>query len=63
MLTQIELNAIADFAINNFDYDAKYEDDQFAVTIEGVRCYCERYNTHFRIEVGHEDNVVELPRH
>lgn len=63
MLTQIDLTAIADFALNNFDYDAEYEDDQFAVTIQDTRCYVERYRTHFRIEVGHEDNVVELPRH
>lgn len=59
---QIDLAAFVDYAINTFDFDAEFEDDQFAVTFMDARCYVERYKSHFRIEVGHEDNVVELPR-
>ena len=62
MLTQIELNRLADFMFEVVECDADYEEDEFCVSFEGHRLYVERYVSHFRIEVGHEDNVVELPR-
>lgn len=62
-LNTIELSALADHLINVIDCSPEYEDDQFAITFEGVRCYVERYRDAFRVEVGHEDDVVELPRH
>ena len=62
MLTQIELNRLADFMFEVVECDANYAEDEFSVTFEGHRLYVERYVSHFRIEVGHEDDVVELPR-
>lgn len=59
---QIDYSALAHYVEATLDYSPDYEDDEFAFTFAGVRCYCERYRTHFRIEVGHEDDVVELPR-
>ena len=63
MLTQIELNQLADFMLEVVECDAAYEEDEFSVSWNGHQLYVERYLTHFRIEVGHEDDVVELPRH
>ena len=58
-----ELAALADHLINVIDCSEEYEEDCFAITFNGVRCYVERYRDAFRVEVGHEDDVVELPRH
>jgi len=57
---QIELNAFADYALNTFDYSADFEEDEFAVTFQGVRYYVERKRSCFRIHVGAE--VHQLPR-
>ena len=66
MLTRIEavnLEALALFMFEEVDCSPEYEDDEFAVTFQGTRLYVERYVSHFRIEVGHPDGVVELPCH
>lgn len=60
MQTQIDLNALVDYALNTFDYSAEFEDDQFAATFEGVRVYCERKRHHFLLHVGAERH--RLPR-
>jgi hypothetical protein len=57
-----ELARLADYLICEIDCSEEYEDDQFAISFSGVRCYVERYNDCFRVEVGHEDDVVHLPR-
>ncbi|MGA1849448.1 hypothetical protein VH570_01255 [Sphingobium sp. HT1-2] len=63
MLTQVEMNQLADFMFEVVECDAAYEEDDFAVTWNGHRLYVERYLSHYRIEIDHEDDVVELPRH
>jgi len=63
VLTQIELTRLADFMFEVVECDADYEEDEFCCTFEGTRLYVERYLSHYRIEIGHENNVVELPRH
>lgn len=63
MLTQIELIQLTDYMLEVVDCDAGFEEDEFAVSWNGHRLYVERYISHFRIEVGHEDDVVEIPRH
>lgn len=60
MLTQIDLNAFADYALNTFDFNEQFEDDAFAVTFEGVRVYCERKRHYFVLHVGNERH--KLPR-
>lgn len=62
MQMQIDLSKLADFIIEDIETSPDFEDDQFAFTFQDVRCYCERYLTHYRVELGHEDFVVELPR-
>lgn len=62
MLTQIDLSALADYIVFTLECDPEYEDDSFAFSFEGQRIYAERYISHYRLEIGHEDNVVELPR-
>lgn len=57
---QIDLHALADYALNTFDYSAEFEDDEFAVTFEGMRVYCERKRNHFLLHVGAERH--RLPR-
>lgn len=57
---QIELNAFADYALNTFDYSADFEEDEFAVTFEGVRVYVERKRACFVVHVGAERH--KLPR-
>lgn len=57
---QIDLAAFANYALNNFDFDAEYEDDQFAVTFEGQRIYVERKRACFLLHVGTERH--QLPR-
>ena len=57
---QIELNALADYALKTFDYSADFEDDAFAVTFQGVRFYVERKRNHFKIHVGSAQH--KLPR-
>ncbi|PZU07659.1 MAG: hypothetical protein DI606_16385 [Sphingobium sp.] len=63
MLTQVELAQLADFMLEVVECDADFEEDEFCCTWNGTRLYVERYLTHYRIELGHEDDVVELPRH
>ncbi|WP_188064121.1 hypothetical protein [Sphingobium sp. KCTC 72723] len=63
MQSQIDLNKLADFMFEDIETSPDYEEDEFSFHFQGVRCYCERYVTHYRIELGHEDDVVELPRH
>jgi len=57
---QIDLAAFANYALNTFDFDAEYEDDQFAVTFEGQRIYVERKRACFFLHVGTERH--QLPR-
>ncbi len=57
---QIDLNAFADYALNTFDFSEEFEEDQFAVTFEGVRVYCERKRSHFLLYVGADRH--QLPR-
>ena len=60
MLSQIDLNAFADYALSTFDYSDQFEDDAFAVDFEGHRVYVERKRSAFNVHVG---NVVhQLPR-
>lgn len=63
MLTQIELTQLTDYMLEVVDCNAGFEEDEFAVNWNGHRLYVERYISHFRIEVGHEDDVLEIPRH
>lgn len=60
MLTQIDLAALTDYALNTFDFDAEFEDDAFAVTFDGRRIYVERKRAHFVLHV--EGNTHRLPR-
>ncbi|MBT0671293.1 hypothetical protein HT136_23255 [Novosphingobium profundi] len=62
-LTTSELEQLADYLVFEADCSPEFEGDDFAITFLGVRCYVERYIGFFRVEVGHQDNVVELPRH
>lgn len=57
---QIDLAAFANYALNTFDFDAGFEDDQFAVTFEGQRIYVERKRACFLLHVGTERH--QLPR-
>lgn len=63
MLTQVELTQLADFMLEVVECDADYEEDEFCVSWNGHRLYVERYLSHYLIEVDHEDNTIELPRH
>ncbi|WP_088190114.1 hypothetical protein [Sphingobium sp. Z007] len=63
MLTQVELVRLADFMLEVVECDAGFEEDEFCCIFEGHRLYVERYLSHYRIEVSHEDDVIELPRH
>ncbi len=60
MLTQIDLNAFADYALNTFDYSADFEDDAFAVTFDDQRIYVERKRSHFVLHIGSDTH--KLPR-
>ena len=60
MVQRIDYNALADYALNTFDFDELFEDDQWAVTFQGVRLFCERKRSHFNIHIGAE--VLQLPR-
>lgn len=62
LLNTQELAALADYLVCEIDCSAEYEDDQFGIQFAGVGCYVERYSNFFRVEVGHPDDVVELPR-
>ena len=57
---QIDLSALATFALDAFDYSAEFEDDAFAVTFEGARIYVERKRSFFLLHVGADR--VKLPR-
>lgn len=59
-MEQIDLTAFADYALSTFDYSELFEDDEWAVTFEGVRIYVERKARHFNIHVGAER--FKLPR-
>ena len=61
MLNQIDLAAFADYALNNFDYSERFEEDEFAVTFEGRRIYVERKRACFVVHVGSDKH--KLPRH
>ncbi|MEV4933165.1 hypothetical protein [Sphingobium sp. LSP13-1-1.1] len=58
-----ELAALADYLLCEIDCSSDYEEDEFSVEWRGHRLYVERYMSHFRVEVDHEDDVIELPRH
>jgi hypothetical protein len=60
MVTQIEINAVATFAVENLDYCADYEDDAGAFDLNGKRYYWERKARHFNLHIGQE--VLKLPR-
>lgn len=62
-LSNQELEALADYLVCEIDFSADYEEDEFSIEWQGHRLYVERYLSHFRVEVGHEDEVIELPRH
>ena len=61
MLTQIDINALANYVDITFDYHPDFEDDAFAFSFQGVRIYCERKRACFDLHVGAE--VLQLPRH
>jgi hypothetical protein len=63
LLNTQELGELADFMLCEIDCSADYEDDCFGVEWQGRKLYVERYRTHFRIELGHQHDVVEIPRH
>lgn len=58
---QIDLNALADFVSETLDYSPEYEDDAFAFSLDGIRFYCERKRSFFRLEGAGQ--VLELPRY
>lgn len=58
--TQIDLAALANYALNTFDVSEDFEDDAFSVTFEGVRIYVERKRCFFNIHVGAQRH--KLPR-
>ncbi|WP_454883971.1 hypothetical protein [Sphingomonas oryzagri] len=60
MLNDIEINAVALFAVENLDYSADYEDDAGTFDLNGTRYYWERKACHFNLHIGSE--VVKLPR-
>lgn len=60
MVTQIDLNAFADYALSTFDYSPDFEEDEFAVTFEGHRIYVERKRACFVLHVGSDKH--KLPR-
>lgn len=57
---QIDFNGIADYALNTLDYDADFEDDQGAFSVDGYRVFFTRHRDHFVLEVANER--LELPR-
>lgn len=57
---QIDLNALADFALSTFDYSEQFEDDAFGFEFDGQRLYCERKRSHFVLHVGATKH--KLPR-
>jgi hypothetical protein len=61
MPAQIDINAFAAYALDTFDCDERFEDDEFAVTFDGSRIYVERRRNWFNVHVGLE--VIKLPRH
>ncbi len=60
MLTQIDLAAFANYALNTFDFSEEFEEDAFAVTFEGTRIYVERKRSHFLLNV--QGTTHRLPR-
>lgn len=59
----LDLNKLVDFMFEEVECCSDFEEDEFCVSFDGHRLYVERYPTHYRIEIGHEDDVVEIPRH
>lgn len=60
-MLQIDLNALADFLIEEVDCSADYEEDCFELMFRDAHLYVERHITHFWIVHGRA--VYELPRH
>jgi len=60
MQTQIDLNALADYALSTFDFSSEFEEDAFAVWFEGHRVYVERKRACFVLHVGADKH--KLPR-
>lgn len=60
MEQQIDLNALADFALITLGYDSAYEDDHFAFDFQGSRIYVERRKACFVLHVGAQ--LHRLPR-
>ena len=60
MVTQIDLNALAAYALDTFDFHADFEDDAFVVEFDGERIYCERKRSQFVLHVA--DQRIKLPR-
>ena len=57
---QIDLAALADYALDKFDFSEEYEDDQFTVQFAGRRIYVERKRSAFVLHIGEER--LQLPR-
>ena len=57
---QIDFEALADFAETTFDFDERFEDDEFGCQFDGMALFVTRTPHCFRIEAGRE--VLELPR-
>ena len=63
LLNTQELTALADYLLCEIDCSSEYEEGEFSIVWRDHRLYVERYLSHFRVEVDHEDDVFELPRH
>lgn len=59
---QLNLEALALFMLEEVDCSSEYEDDCFAVSFQGERLFCNRYPSHFAIEIVSTAQIVELPR-
>lgn len=57
---QIDFEALANFAETTFDFDERFEDDEFGIQFDGKLFIVRRAPDCFIIEAGRE--VLELPR-
>jgi len=57
---QIDLRALALYALDVLDCHPDYEDDEFAITFQGTRVYVERRADHFLLHIGRDRH--QLPR-
>ncbi|NVD44850.1 hypothetical protein [Qipengyuania atrilutea] len=57
---QIDFEALAEFAETTFDFDERFEDDEFGCQFDGMALFVTRTQDCFRIEANQE--VLELPR-